>query len=34
MDFLIILAIALITWAAVAWDNRHHIKHDRWHDED
>lgn len=23
---------ALLLWIAVAYDNRHHIKHDRWHD--
>ena len=29
---LIFAAMALIIWAALAYDNRHHIKHDSWND--
>lgn len=29
----LIMLAALIAWAILVFDNRHHIKHDRWHDE-
>jgi len=31
---LILGLIGLIAWAALVWDNRTHIKHDRWRDDD
>jgi hypothetical protein len=32
MDLLLALG-ALLLWLALIYDNRHHIRHDQWHDD-
>lgn len=29
-----LILVGITLWAALIWDNRHHIRHDRWEDDE